>query len=298
MQSCYARFFFCANVFADAAPQFILTAKELADNNLTVSLIAKDCIGMISFDLRITYDAETIEYKRAYKGDDAKQVTMGTGGLLRSNLFVFEQNPYNPPVILYSAYFLEELWDSDRFAADAKEPGTVHINADAFECHNIVFTIKDPNAVSTDIQVEVIRVNGVEAPGGIYTIPLKDPDAPTVCEHVWDEGAETLPPTCTATGIRTFTCTLCSDTFTEEIPAAGHQFGEWETVRVATADRKGLETRTCEKCGATEDRETEYQGQPEVEEQPSASPDSTIFSIWELLLDLFTRFFSLLSSIC
>lgn len=289
---------FSTYVFADTAPQFLISAKKLTDDNLTISLIAEDCIGLQSFDLKITYDEETIVYKRAYQGDDAKQVTCGKNGLLNTNSFDYERNPYNPPVILFSAYFREELWDSERFAADAKEPGTVQINSDAFECINFVFTIKDHDAVSTDIQVEVIRVRGVAAQGGIYTIPLKDPNAPTVCEHVWNEGAETLSPTCTVAGIRTFTCTLCSDTYTEEIPATGHHFGEWETVRVATANQKGQETRTCEKCGCTEDREIDYQGQPEEEDRPSSSPNPTIFSIWKLLLELFARLFSGLNSIC
>ena len=39
--------------------------------------------------------------------------------------------------------------------------------------------------------------------------------------HAWDNGKVTKEPTATETGIRTFTCTRCSATKTETIPAAG-----------------------------------------------------------------------------
>ena len=39
--------------------------------------------------------------------------------------------------------------------------------------------------------------------------------------HAWDSGKVTKQPTATETGIRTYTCTRCSETKTETIPAAG-----------------------------------------------------------------------------
>ncbi len=39
--------------------------------------------------------------------------------------------------------------------------------------------------------------------------------------HAWDEGKVTKPATATETGVKTFTCTRCSETKTETIPAAG-----------------------------------------------------------------------------
>ena len=43
------------------------------------------------------------------------------------------------------------------------------------------------------------------------------------CVHVWDEGVETTPATCSTKGEKTFTCTKCSKTQTEPIPALGHK---------------------------------------------------------------------------
>lgn len=43
--------------------------------------------------------------------------------------------------------------------------------------------------------------------------------------HVWDTGVDTLAPTCGATGIRTYTCTVCGETREETLPATGqHNF--------------------------------------------------------------------------
>lgn len=44
-------------------------------------------------------------------------------------------------------------------------------------------------------------------------------------QHIWDSG-KTTEATCTADGKITYTCTVCGDTRTEVIPAAGHSFGE------------------------------------------------------------------------
>ncbi len=46
------------------------------------------------------------------------------------------------------------------------------------------------------------------------------------CDHVWDDGVVTTPASCSADGVKTFTCTKnSSHTKTEAIPALGHNFG-------------------------------------------------------------------------
>ena len=41
-------------------------------------------------------------------------------------------------------------------------------------------------------------------------------------EHSWNEGEVTTKPTCKDKGVKTFTCTVCHTTKTEEVPAKGH----------------------------------------------------------------------------
>ena len=42
------------------------------------------------------------------------------------------------------------------------------------------------------------------------------------CDHIWDDGEETEPATCTEPGERTYTCTKCGATRMEALPATGH----------------------------------------------------------------------------
>lgn len=47
--------------------------------------------------------------------------------------------------------------------------------------------------------------------------------------HIWDNGTITAEPTCTAKGEKTYTCTVCKATKTEEISESGHIFSDkWE----------------------------------------------------------------------
>lgn len=47
---------------------------------------------------------------------------------------------------------------------------------------------------------------------------------PKTNEHKWDAGKVTVEPTCDGKGVKTFTCTVCNETKTEEIAALGHNF--------------------------------------------------------------------------
>ena len=60
-------------------------------------------------------------------------------------------------------------------------------------------------------------------------------------EHSWNAGTITKQPTCTGTGVKTFTCTVCKTTKTETLKANGHK---------AVTD--AAVAATCEKAGKTE----------------------------------------------
>ena len=50
-----------------------------------------------------------------------------------------------------------------------------------------------------------------------------DPAHKETAAHTWDNGRVTQNPTCAAKGVKTFTCTLCNATRTEEIATVGHK---------------------------------------------------------------------------
>lgn len=96
--------------------------------------------------------------------------------------------------------------------------------------------------------------------------------------HTWNSGTVTTQSTCTATGLRTYTCTDCNATKTETISAKGHIYSSWQnhnsaqhkktcscgdvqyanhtwnggtTTKVATHIETGVKTYTCMGCNAT-----------------------------------------------
>lgn len=65
--------------------------------------------------------------------------------------------------------------------------------------------------------------------GSTVTITLKGTTVKAVveapsCNHVYEVTAQTV--TCVAAGTRTWTCSVCSDSYTENLAALGHRYGE------------------------------------------------------------------------
>ena len=126
--------------------------------------------------------------------------------------------------------------------------------------------------------------------------------------HSWGEWTVTTPASCTATGEETRTCDRCAATEKRElaktghtevvdpaveatctepgktegrrcsvcneitvaqevIPALGHSWGEWTVTTPASCTATGEETRTCDRCAATEKRELAKTGHTEVIDQ-------------------------------
>ena len=87
------------------------------------------------------------------------------------------------------------------------------------------------------IVCDAINENSVE------TIPL--------IEHTWNAGKVIQEATCNASGTKTYTCTICQTTRTEEIPATGkHQNTEVKNQKEATCTEEGYTGDTyCKDCG-------------------------------------------------
>lgn len=88
-----------------------------------------------------------------------------------------------------------------------------------------------------------------------------DNDTPTHTHTMAYHAAKA--PTCTEDGsIEYWSCSDCGKNFSDEagekeitsvpVPAAGHSFGEWQTVREATCMEEGEQTRVCSVCNEKE----------------------------------------------
>ena len=67
--------------------------------------------------------------------------------------------------------------------------------------------------------------------------------------HTWDAGKETTPPKCEEKGVKTYTCTKCEATKTEDIAATGHQHTEIRDAKEAECETAGYTGDTyCTDC--------------------------------------------------
>ena len=73
--------------------------------------------------------------------------------------------------------------------------------------------------------------------------------------HEYGDGVVTTQPTCSTVGIKTFTCSICGNTYTEEISKLEHTY-EWRTESNATCTTSGLRREYCSRCGATRGTQT------------------------------------------
>ncbi len=62
--------------------------------------------------------------------------------------------------------------------------------------------------------------------------------------HKWNSGEVTTAATCESAGVKTYTCTVCAETKTEDIAALGHDY-ESEVTAAATCTEDGIRTFTC-----------------------------------------------------
>lgn len=69
--------------------------------------------------------------------------------------------------------------------------------------------------------------------------------------HKYDAGVVVTPPTCTTAGIRKYTCTVCGATYTETIPATGHKYDAGVVITPPTCTTAGIKKYTCTVCGET-----------------------------------------------
>ena len=69
--------------------------------------------------------------------------------------------------------------------------------------------------------------------------------------HSWDDGTITQNASCENTGIKTYTCTTCSKTKTEDIAATGHSWDNGKITKEASCTEPGVKTFTCTTCKKT-----------------------------------------------
>ncbi|BDF69971.1 hypothetical protein CE91St41_28020 [Oscillospiraceae bacterium] len=107
--------------------------------------------------------------------------------------------------------------------------------------------------------------------GGGEVTPSPSP-SPEVCQHTYTSSV-TTPASCLSTGLTTYTCSKCGNTYTEIIPATGHSYVVDRTVNT-TYDKdgniltQGYTIYKCTGCG------NEYKDADSTGPPPSGGGDS------------------------
>ncbi|MCC8151408.1 MAG: hypothetical protein LIO96_08140 [Lachnospiraceae bacterium] len=139
--------------------------------------------------------------------------------------------------------------DGENYLADItnSDTGTVGENGGLF-----LVSANDADASSANGYTFKCNNNSVVYAYDTATLSLYTADVLTLGthEHTWDSGVVTTAATCTEAGVKTYTCTVCGETKTEEIAATGHTVVTDKAV-AATCTETGLtEGSHCSVCGA------------------------------------------------
>lgn len=68
------------------------------------------------------------------------------------------------------------------------------------------------------------------------------------CDHVYDDGVVTTEPTCGMYGVKTYTCTLCGDSYKETLPVTGKHSYEQISAKEADCVTEGFKEYKCSVC--------------------------------------------------
>ena len=85
-------------------------------------------------------------------------------------------------------------------------------------------------------------------------------------KHTWDSGKITKQPSCTEDGKKTYTCTTCGTTKTENLSSTGHAWDNGKITREATCTTDGQRTYTCATCKNTKTESISKTGHKEVKD--------------------------------
>ena len=138
----------------------------------------------------------------------------------------------------------------------------VHVSVSVDENGNIVAKVGDKELTGTSTATAAL--------GGMFLLNARSGsysavDNIAVHAHDWGEGTVTKKPSCTETGIKTYTCSVCQETKTEELEVTEHTWDDGKETKAPSCTETGVKTYTCTACKETKTEEIKATGHTESE---------------------------------
>ena len=159
-------------------------------------------------------------------------------------------------------------FDKDEYSLKTGESTSISVSDPAISVFGhwgsrFVFVTDTPDLTIADSTVAILSgtITGISEgdttiSASLYGLTAHQTAAVKVhnCENHWDDGKITTPPTCTKTGVKQYTCTICSETKTEEIAALGHDYSsDWTIDTAAACETVGSKSHHCTRCDRKKD---------------------------------------------
>lgn len=159
-------------------------------------------------------------------------------------------------------------FDKDEYSLKTGESASISVSDPAISVFGhwgsrFVFVTDTPDLTIADSTVATLSgtITGISEgdttiSASLYGLTAHQTAAVKVhnCENHWDDGKITTPPTCTKTGVKQYTCTVCSETKTEEIAALGHDYSsDWTIDTAAACETVGSKSHHCTRCDSKKD---------------------------------------------
>ena len=209
-------------------------------NNLTSLNLSNFNTENVTYMSRMFYNCESITSMDLSNFNTSKVISMtdmfsGCKNLTSLNLSNFNTSKVTSMYYMFAGCNkLKTIYASNLFTAKENN------SKDMFgECTSLIGSL-GTKYDSSKIDYEYAHIDGGTSNPGYFS-----------CKHIWDEGKVTTEPTCVNKGTKTFKCTKCDATKTEDIVALGHEYStEWTIDTPASCTQEGSESHHCTRCDA------------------------------------------------
>lgn len=141
------------------------------------------------------------------------------------------------------------------------------------------------DTITVEYADESVNIMEGDTVYNVYYLIEQEPVDPDTCEHDYTCVNTTLP-SCTGSGLDTYTCSLCGNSYTQTVAAVGHSWTVKQSVNTQYDENGSLVTEgyTIYECSTCGEQYKSTDGTSPPNSSGSSSDDSTIGGLIETLI--------------